>query len=464
MLKENDTIVAIATPSGYGAIAVIRMSGKNSIKIIKNIFVSISLKKKLSENYINLGFIKIKKKIIDKVLILVFKKPKSYTGEDVVEISCHGSMYIQNKILSIIIDQGARLANPGEFTLRAFINGKIDLCQAESILDIVNSETLFSHELAINQMRGNISNIIKNLRKKIIDLLSLIELELDFSEENLFVLNNREFQKILDNIIKKINDLIKSFKIGNALKNGILVSIIGCTNVGKSTLFNKILKDERSIVSNIAGTTRNYIEENLIINGIKFRFLDTAGINNKTKDYIEKLGIKKTYKNIKKSDLILYVFDCLNEDEEIIMKNLKSLQEKYPKKKILILINKYDLIKKKINLRNYQDLKEGKDIFHISAKYGYGIKNLLDEITFFSKKITSLKENSIIITQTRHYENLKKAIFYLSKVKEDLEKSISPEFFYISLQTALECLGQIIGEVTNEDILSNIFSKFCIGK
>ncbi|WP_110467254.1 tRNA uridine-5-carboxymethylaminomethyl(34) synthesis GTPase MnmE [Candidatus Karelsulcia muelleri] len=458
MLKEKDTIVAIATPSGYGAIAVIRMSGKNSIKIINNIFVSISLKKKLSENSINLGFIKIKKKIIDKVLILVFKKPKSYTGEDVVEISCHGSMYIQNKILSIIIDQGARLANPGEFTLRAFINGKIDLCQAESILDIVNSETLFSHELAINQMRGNISNIIKNLRKKIIDLLSLIELELDFSEENLFVLNKREFQKILDNIIKKINDLIKSFKIGNALKNGILVSIIGCTNVGKSTLFNKILKDERSIVSNIAGTTRNYIEENLIINGIKFRFIDTAGINNKTKDYIEKLGIKKTYKNIKKSDLILYVFDCLN--EEILMKNLKSLQEKYPKKKIFILINKYDLIKKKINLRNYQD----KDIFHISAKYGYGIKNLLDEITFFSKKITSLKENSIIITQTRHYENLKKAIFYLYKVKEDLEKSIYPEFLYISLQTALECLGQIIGEVTNEDILSNIFSKFCIGK
>ncbi|YCJ95833.1 MAG: tRNA uridine-5-carboxymethylaminomethyl(34) synthesis GTPase MnmE [Candidatus Karelsulcia muelleri] len=458
MLKEKDTIVALATPSGYGAIAVIRMSGKNSIKIINNIFVSISLKKKLSENSINLGFIKIKKKIIDKVLILVFKKPKSYTGEDVVEISCHGSMYIQNKILSIIIDQGARLANPGEFTLRAFINGKIDLCQAESILDLVNSETLFSHELAINQMRGNISNIIKNLRKKIIDLLSLIELELDFSEENLFVLNKREFQKILDNIIKKINDLIKSFKIGNALKNGILVSIIGCTNVGKSTLFNKILKDERSIVSNIAGTTRNYIEENLIINGIKFRFIDTAGINNKTKDYIEKLGIKKTYKNIKKSDLILYVFDCLN--EEILMKNLKSLQEKYPKKKIFILINKYDLIKKKINLRNYQD----KDIFHISAKYGYGIKNLLDEITFFYKKITSLKENSIIITQTRHYENLKKAIFYLSKVKEDLEKSISPEFFYISLQTALECLGQIIGEVTNEDILSNIFSKFCIGK
>ncbi|WP_110504232.1 tRNA uridine-5-carboxymethylaminomethyl(34) synthesis GTPase MnmE [Candidatus Karelsulcia muelleri] len=456
MLKEKDTIVAIATPSGYGAIAVIRMSGKNSLKIINNIFVSISLKNKLSENSLNLGFIKIKKKIIDKVLILVFKKPKSYTGEDVVEISCHGSMYIQKKILSIIIDQGARLANPGEFTLRAFINGKIDLCQAESILDLVNSETLFSHELAINQMRGNISNIIKNLRKKIIDLLSLIELELDFSEENLFVLNKRELQKILDNIIKKINDLIKSFKIGNALKNGILVSIIGCTNVGKSTLFNKILKDERSIVSNIAGTTRNYIEENLIINGIKFRFIDTAGINNKTKDYIEKLGIKKTYKNIKKSDLILYVFDCLN--EEIIIKNLKSLQEKYPKKKIFILINKYDLIKKKINLRNY------KDIFHISAKYGYGIKNLLDEITFFSKKITSLKENSIIITQTRHYENLKKAIFYLYKVKEDLEKSISPEFLYISLQTALECLGQIIGEVTNEDILSNIFSKFCIGK
>ncbi|WP_110483097.1 tRNA uridine-5-carboxymethylaminomethyl(34) synthesis GTPase MnmE [Candidatus Karelsulcia muelleri] len=453
-----DTIVAIATPSGYGAIAVIRMSGKNSIKIINNIFVSISLKKKLYENSINLGFIKIKKKIIDKVLILVFKKPKSYTGEDVVEISCHGSMYIQNKILSIIIDQGARLANPGEFTLRAFINGKIDLCQAESILDIVNSETLLSHELAINQMRGNISNIIKNLRKKIIDLLSLIELELDFSEENLFVLNKREFQKILDNIIKKINDLIKSFKIGNALKNGILVSIIGCTNVGKSTLFNKILKDERSIVSNIAGTTRNYIEENLIINGIKFRFIDTAGINNKTKDYIEKLGIKKTYKNIKKSDFILYVFDGLNVNEEIIMKNLKYFQEKYPKKKIFILINKYDLIKKKINLRN------SKDRFHISAKYGYGIKNLLDEITFFSKKITSLKENSIIITQTRHYENLKKAIFYLYKVKEDLEKSISPEFLYIYLQTALECLGQIIGEVTNEDILSNIFSKFCIGK
>ncbi|XVC35269.1 MAG: tRNA uridine-5-carboxymethylaminomethyl(34) synthesis GTPase MnmE [Candidatus Karelsulcia muelleri] len=463
MLKEKvvkDTIVALATPSGYGAIAVIRMSGKNSIKIIKNIFVSISFKNKLSENYRNLGFIKIKNKIIDKVLILVFKKPKSYTGEDVVEISCHGSMYIQKKILSIIIDQGARLANPGEFTFRAFINGKIDLCQAESILDLVNSETLFSHELAINQMRGNISNIIKNLRKKIIDLLSLIELELDFSEENFFVLNKREFQKILDNIIKKINDLIKSFKIGNALKNGILVSIIGCPNVGKSTLFNKILKDERSIVSHIAGTTRNYIEENLIINGIKFRFIDTAGINNKTKDYIEKLGIKKTYKNIKKSDLILYVFDGFNEDFKIRMKNFKSLQEKYPKKKILILINKYDLIKKKINLINSQE----KDIFHISAKYGYGIKNLLDEITFFYKKITSLKENSIIITQTRHYENFKKAIFSLYKVKEDLEKSISPEFLYIDLQTALECLGQIIGEVTNEEILSNIFSKFCIGK
>lgn len=456
MLKNDDTIVAIATPSGYGAIAVIRISGNHSIKIIKKIFCSFSKNQiEKSSNYIHLGYIKYKKQIIDKVLIFFFKKPKSYTGEDIVEISCHGSIYIQNKLLSIIIDQGARLANPGEFTLRAFLNGKIDLCQAESILDIVNSETFFSHKFAINQMRGNISFLIRKLSKKIINLLSLIEFELDFSEENCNCINYLEFQKMLYNIIKKLKTLIRSFKIGNALKNGISVSIIGCPNVGKSTLFNKLLNYERSIVSNIAGTTRNYIEDSLIINGIKFRFIDTAGINNNTKDYIEKLGIKKTYSKINKSDLILYVFDDLN--EKFILKKVKSLQEKYPKKKIFIIINKYDLIKKKIKEFNY------KKIFKISAKYGYGVNNLLSEITFFSKKITSLKENTIVITQTRHYESFKKAIFYLYKVKKNLY-SISPEFLSIDIRTALDYLGKVTGEITNEDILSNIFSKFCIGK
>ncbi|AGS33362.1 GTPase and tRNA-U34 5-formylation enzyme TrmE [Candidatus Karelsulcia muelleri] len=454
MLKNDDTIVAIATPSGYGAIAVIRISGNNSIKIIKKIFDSFS-KNKIEKNSIQLGYIKYKNQLIDKVLIFLFKKPKSYTGEDIVEISCHGSIYIQNKLLSIILDQGARLANPGEFTLRAFLNGKIDLCQAESILDIVNSETFFSHKFAINQIRGNISILIRKLRKKIINLLSLIEFELDFSEENCNFINYLEFKKMLYNIIKKLKTLIRSFKIGNALKNGISVSIIGCPNVGKSTLFNKLLKYERSIVSNIAGTTRNYIEDSLIINGIKFRFIDTAGINNNTKDYIEKLGIKKTYSKIKKSDLILYVFDDFN--EKFIFKKVKSLQEKYPKKKIFIIINKYDLIKKKIKPINY------KKIFKISAKYGYGVNNLLSEITFFSKKITSLKERTIVITQTRHYESFKKAIFYLYKVKKNLS-SISPEFLSIDIRTALDYLGKVTGEVTNEDILSNIFSKFCIGK
>uniref|UniRef100_UPI0032B2F998 tRNA uridine-5-carboxymethylaminomethyl(34) synthesis GTPase MnmE n=1 Tax=Candidatus Karelsulcia muelleri TaxID=336810 RepID=UPI0032B2F998 len=456
MLKNNDTIVAIATPSGYGAIAVIRISGKNSIKILKKIFLSFSGKKKLSEKRsINLGYIKSKNKIIDKVLIFIFKKPKSYTGEDIVEISCHGSIYIQNKLLSIIIDQGARLANPGEFTLRAFLNGKIDLCQAESILDIVNSETYFSHEFAINQMRGNISNLIKNLRKKLIDFLSLIEFELDFSEENYNIINYLEFKKLLDNIIKKLKYLIKSFKIGNALKNGISVSIIGCTNVGKSTLFNKLLKYERSIVSNIAGTTRNYIEDSFIINGIKYRFIDTAGINNKTKNYIEKLGIKKTYSNMKKSDIILYVFDNFN--KKIIDNKKKKLQKEYPNKKIFIIINKYDLIKKK-KIINY------KNIINISAKYGYGINKLLYKITNFYKKMINLKKNSIVITQTRHYESFKEAVFSLSKVKENLEKSIFPEFLSLDIRTALDSLGKVTGEVTNEDILSNIFSKFCIGK
>ncbi|WP_259289002.1 tRNA uridine-5-carboxymethylaminomethyl(34) synthesis GTPase MnmE [Candidatus Karelsulcia muelleri] len=454
MLKNDETIVAIATPSGYGAIAVIRISGNNSMKIIKKIFCSFS-KKQIEKNSIQLGYIKDKNQLIDKVLIFLFKKPKSYTGEDIVEISCHGSIYIQNKLLSIILDQGARLANPGEFTLRAFINGKIDLCQAESILDIVNSETFFSHKFAINQIRGNISILIRKLSKKIINLLSLIEFELDFSEENCNFINYLELKKMLYNIIKKLKTLIRSFKIGNALKNGISVSIIGCPNVGKSTLFNKLLKDERSIVSNIAGTTRNYIEDSLIINGIKFRFIDTAGINNNTKDYIEKLGIKKTYNKINKSDLILYVFDDLN--EKFIFKEVKSLQEKYPKKKILIIINKYDLIKKKIKPINY------KKIFKISAKYGYGVNNLLSEITFFSKKMTSLKERTIVITQTRHYEYFKKAIFYLYKVKKNLY-SISPEFLSIDIRTALDYLGKVTGEVTNEDILSNIFSKFCIGK
>jgi len=454
MLKNDDTIVAIATPSGYGAIAVIRISGNNSIKIIKKIFCSFS-KNQIEKKSIHLGYIKYKKQILDKVLIFLFKKPKSYTGEDIVEISCHGSIYIQNKLLSIIIDQGARLANPGEFTLRAFLNGKIDLCQAESILDIVNSETFFSHKFAINQMRGNISLLIRKLSKKIINLLSLIEFELDFYEENCNFLNYLELKKMLYNIIKKLKTLIRSFKIGNALKNGISVSIIGCPNVGKSTLFNKLLKYERSIVSNIAGTTRNYIEDSLIINGIKFRFIDTAGINNNTKDYIEKIGIKKTYSKINKSDLILYVFDDLN--EKFILKKVNSLQEKYPKKKIFIIINKYDLIKKKIKEFN------SKKIFKISAKYGYGVNNLLSEITFFSKKITSLKENTIVITQTRHYESFKKAIFYLYKVKKNLY-SISPEFLSIDIRTALDYLGKVTGEVTNEDILSNIFYKFCIGK
>ncbi|MGX7592269.1 tRNA uridine-5-carboxymethylaminomethyl(34) synthesis GTPase MnmE [Candidatus Karelsulcia muelleri] len=447
-INNNDTITAIATPPGVGAIAVLRISGYLSFNIINRIFKPINNLKQFQSGRIYLGFIFIKKYILDKVLVNVFKRPKSYTGEDVIEISCHGSIYIQKKILELIMANGARLATRGEFTFRAFKNGKLDLYQVESLLDLFKSENELEHKLAFNNLRGEVSILIKKIKNKILYLNTIIDFCIDFSDDNIYHFNKKDFINKLTWIIYQIKKLIKSFKIGLFFKKGIALAIIGKPNVGKSTLFNYLLKYDRSIVSNKSGTTINYIEDSIYINGIKYRIIDSAGIKNKKPSNLEIKGMKKTFENLKKAEIILFVSNkvkiSLYKDEKDILK-----------KKIIFIINKCDLLKRKI--------KEPNDSILISAKYGIGIKTLLKKIVKISKSfIESDKKN--IITNVRHYEELKIALFNLKEIKQKLKIGIEPELLSLFLRDTNSSLDKIIGSITNYDILYNIFDNFCIGK
>jgi tRNA modification GTPase len=462
-LYNNDTIIALATPSGAGAIAVIRLSGSKAVQMVDASFKSISNKKLVSQqtHTIHLGHIVEDLRVLDEVLVSVFKNPKSYTGEDVVEISCHGSSYIQQEIIQLFVRNGARIANPGEFTLRAFLNAKLDLSQAEAVADLIASDNKASHQIAMQQMRGGFSNEIKVLRDELLNFASLIELELDFSEEDVEFANRKQFEELLDRIIKVLKHLIDSFSTGNVIKNGIPISIIGAPNVGKSTLLNALLNEDKAIVSDIAGTTRDAIEDEISIEGIKFRFIDTAGIRT-TEDTIESIGIKKTFEKITQSQVVLYLLDAsrvTTETIQIFNTEIRKIQEQYPDKQLVVIANKMD--------ESDQEYIETSFVYpqtlFTSAKSGLGIDGLKAKLLEFVNT-GALRNNDTIITNSRHYDSLLKALAEVQKVQQGMDANLSGDLLAIDIRQSLYHFGEITGEITSDDLLGNIFANFCIGK
>lgn len=448
LLKIDDTICAISTGGNESAIAVIRVSGDNAIKFTNSIFSKNLIN--INSHSIHYGDIIIDNEVVDEVLISIFKKNNSFTGEETTEISCHGSIYIQEKIIQSLINSGCRLANPGEFTMRAFKNGKIDLSQAESIADLISSKSRVEQQVAIQQLKGGVSNQLKKLRTQLIDFASLIELELDFSEEDVEFADRNKLKKLLFQIDNEVEILIDSFKTGNAIKNGIPVTIIGSPNAGKSTLLNSLLNEDKAIVSEIAGTTRDIIEDKLIINGLIFRFIDTAGIR-KTDSKIENIGIDKAIEKMKKSDIIIHLIDNTDDVEKQI-KKLNKLSKSCTASKI-IAINKID-----INNNNSVD-----SAIYISAKKNVGINALKQKLIDLSS-INKLSNHATVITNSRHLQELKNTHHEINLVISALDNNISTEFIVTNIREALNHLGSITGEITNDTLLKNIFSKFCIGK
>ena len=461
----QETIVALATPSGAGAIAIIRLSGKGAITIAAEIFQSVSGKDitKQKTHTIHLGTIVDGTKIYDQVLLSIFKGPNSYTGENVIEISCHGSIFIQQQIIQLLIRKGCRMAQAGEFTLRAFLNGKLDLSQAEAVADLISSDNEASHQIAMQQMRGGFSNEISKLREELLNFASLIELELDFAEEDVEFADRTQFHELLNRIEFVIKRLIDSFAVGNVIKNGIPVAIVGEPNVGKSTLLNALLNEERAIVSEIAGTTRDTIEDELVIDGIGFRFIDTAGIR-ETKDVVESIGIKKTFEKIEQAQLVLFILDGSWMMEAGSLESVKTeferIKNKFPLKPIIVIANKSDLLSEN-QKRSIETSIE--HIQFISAKKKTGIDELKNTLLSFVNT-GALRNNETIITNTRHYDSLLKALEEIQKVKFGLNSGISSDLMAIDIRSALYYFGEITGEVTNDELLGHIFSQFCIGK
>lgn len=456
-MLNSDNIVALATPSGTGAIAIIRVSGPDAINLVDLLFQSIKGKKLVQQksHTIHLGHIIDDGKIMDEVLVSLFKGPHSYTGENVVEISCHGSPYIQQQIIQLLLRKGCRAASPGEFTLRAFLNGKMDLSQAEAVADLIASDSEAAHDIAIQQMRGGFSNEIQKLREELLNFASLIELELDFSQEDVEFADRTQFNELLNRISEVLKKLIDSFALGNVIKHGIPVAIVGQPNVGKSTLLNVLLNEERAIVSDVAGTTRDTVEDHISINGINFRFIDTAGIR-ETEDVVEKIGIKRTFDKIEKARLIIYLFDSQHVD----LAELEKIKERYPLKQILPICNKMDLL----DQHQIDKLKiEIPNVLFLSAKHGTGIKELESHLLGLVDS-GALSGDTTIISNSRHYDALLKALEEIQKVKEGLEMELSSDLMAIDIRQALYHLGEITGSVTTDDLLGNIFSNFCIGK
>jgi len=460
---NNDCICALATANGIGALGVIRVSGTNSIKIVNSIFHGKNLEKVASHS-IHYGYIKDSEEIIDEVMVSIFHAPKTFTTENSVEISFHGSPHIAKRILQVLTKNDTRIAKPGEFTLRAFINGRIDLSQAESVADLISSENESSRKIALNQLRGGISNEISLLRADLLNFISLIELELDFSEEDIEFADRSALLKLITKIEEKLKSLIDGFKYGNAVKNGIPVAIIGKPNAGKSTLLNSLLKEDRAIVSEIEGTTRDTIEEILNIDGHSFRLIDTAGLR-ETNNKIEALGIEKTKEKAQKADIIIYLIDITSNDLSEDIKLIKNIINK--KIKLIICLTKIDeyiydnidIIEKNLNSNILHDF----NITKISALKNINIKDLKSELSNYINSL-NFGENNTIITNERHFEALKKSKQSLQNVKESIFQNITTELLAYELRQSIEHLGEITGEVSNDEILGNIFSKFCIGK
>ncbi|AIY14043.1 tRNA uridine-5-carboxymethylaminomethyl(34) synthesis GTPase MnmE [Cellulophaga baltica] len=468
---QQDTIVALATPSGAGAIAIIRLSGIDAITIASNHFVSRKGKKLVHQktHTIVLGHIVDGNRVLDEVLVSIFKGPNSYTGENIVEISCHGSTYIQQEIIQLFLRNGCRTADAGEFTLRAFLNGKIDLSQAEAVADVIASDNAASHQIAIQQMRGGFSNEIKELRAELMNFASLIELELDFSEEDVEFANRDQFQDLINRITLVLKRLIDSFAVGNVIKNGIPVAIVGEPNVGKSTLLNSLLNEDRAIVSDIAGTTRDTIEDEISIEGIGFRFIDTAGIR-ETQDIVEGIGIKKTFEKIKQAQVVLYLVDgslITGTNEIALLKiEIEKIKNQFPQKSILLLINKADKIAPDTTTLISSEMEtlsaQLKTIF-IAAKTGEGVEDLKGELLGLINT-GALRNNETIVTNSRHYNSLLKALEEIQKVQYGMDAGFSGDLLAIDIRQALFHFGEITGEISSDDLLDNIFANFCIGK
>lgn len=462
---STSTIAAISTAPGIGGIAIIRVSGENAFSFCNVIFIpknkSISILKQ--EAYtLSYGSIVAKNETIDDVLVSVFKNPNSFTGEDVVEISCHGSVFVQQKILQLLLEQGCVLAQPGEFTQRAFLNGKMDLSQAEAVADLIASTSAASHRMAMNQMRGGFSNELMTLRAQLLDFVSLVELELDFNEEDVEFADRTKLKSLAAEIEKIISALSNSFRVGNAIKNGIPVALVGETNVGKSTLLNLLLNDDKAIVSEIHGTTRDSIEDSVNLKGITFRFIDTAGIRD-TKDKIENMGIERTYQKIEQAAIVLWIVDCTQ-----ITEHIEWLTERIAKraesKKVILVFNKIDKIaedEREILSQLFEQF-EGERIY-ISARDRINTEELQKALVA-AAQLPELNPGDVVVNNVRHYEALQNALVAICRVIDGLESGISGDFLSRDIRECMHFLGEITGQISNDEILGNIFGKFCIGK
>ena len=455
---NQKTIIALATPNGLGAISVIRISGLNAISVTEKLFKPKGNKKLSNQksHTVHLGHLMKNGHELDEVLVTLFKGPHSYTGENTIEISCHGSTFIQQEIIDLFIENGIRVANPGEFTLRAFINGKMDLNQAEAVADLIASENEGSHKLAMEQMKNGFSNDLKKLRAELLHFSSMIELELDFSQEDVEFAERSEFKKLTVKIQTELEKLIDSFKSGNVLKNGISVAIAGKPNAGKSSLLNTLLNEDKAIVSDIPGTTRDSIEDSLVIDGINFRFTDTAGLR-ETEDIIESKGIEKTKEKINNARILIYLFDSNDTTFNEINSDMKSFKRK--DLSVLLVRNKVDLKNTNQNLINQLEKFE---IIEISA-------NNIDSVSSLKKRLVNEINilnpyTDTVISNSRHYEALMKALKAIKEVNIGLKSDISGDLLSVDIRKSIEHLAEITGEITNDDVLGNIFANFCIGK
>ena len=455
---QNDTICATATAQGVGALGIIRISGPDSISLVNQIFKGKDLTK-VDSHTVQYGFIVDPKNetIVDEVMVAIFKAPKTFTAEDLVEINCHGSPFIQQAIIDLLIQKGARLAEPGEFTQRAFLNGRIDLSQAEAVADLISAENKASHQVALNQMRGGISTELKDLREELINFTALIELELDFSEEDVEFANRRELEELIQNLKYKIRNLLATFEYGNAIKNGVPVAIIGKPNAGKSTLLNALLNEERAIVSDIAGTTRDTIEETITIDGITFRFIDTAGIR-ETEDVIEAIGVEKAKEKIRQAKIVLHLYE---EDIDLLRELESELQDKIVFS-LLSKIDKNDWANDRFE-KYLQDHYPNMHHFGISVKTGFNFDKLKSELVDSIK--LGVDENAVIITNLRHKEALQNAMESLESVESGMKMGLTGDLLAFHLRETLKHIGSITGQIdVDQDILGTIFGKFCIGK
>jgi tRNA modification GTPase len=465
-MLDQSTICAISTSPGVGAIAVIRLSGTEAIPVAGKIFKSSKSGKKLADqpaNTIHFGKIQSDNDVIDEVIVAIFKAPHSFTGEDIIEISCHGSVYIQQKILELLLKNGARLALPGEFTQRAFLNGKMDLSQAEAVADVIASSNAAAHKLAMNQMRGGFSREINELRDQLLHFTAMVELELDFAEEEVEFANRKQLRQLTEKIEKLLFRLVNSFQLGNAIKNGIPVAIVGETNVGKSTLLNALLNEEKAIVSDIHGTTRDVIEDVVNIHGTAFRFFDTAGIRD-TSDLIETLGIERTYNKLEQAAIVLLVTDLQN-PYPVVAERINDIRKRLNHEQQLIIVgNKLDsAIHDTMVQMEAIDLNDNEKLIFIAARQKKNLNQLVD-LMLSAVNLNIADSQDVIVSNVRHYEILRNAHHAILRVLEGIDSGITNDFLAQDIRECLHYLGEITGEITNHEVLGHIFKNFCIGK